>query len=161
MSAHITIRKALPEDMEGIHALVYELAVYEKAPEQVITSPDIYRADSDGEKPWFDCLVATLASGEIVGIALYYRAYSTWRGRMLYLDDLVVRESMRGGGIGLMLVQALCKIGLEEKAEVIKWQVLDWNEPAIRFYRRLNAHISTEWYNCTLDPAKMQAVVDL
>lgn len=152
------IRKATPADMAGVHALVRELALYEKAPDQVITDPESFQLDLSDR--WFDCLVAEAAGGEIVGIALYYRAYSTWRGRMIYLDDLVVKESERGNGTGLRLLKALARVGLDEKATRIKWQVLDWNAPAIRFYERLGAEISQEWYNCTLETAEMQALAE-
>lgn len=130
--------------MPAVHALVYELAVYERAPDAVITTPAEYARDfRDGR---FDCIVAEGPEG-IVGMALFYMAYSTWKGNMLYLDDLVVTESCRRSGVGSRLFEAVLEEGRRRRCRLVKWQVLDWNEPALAFYRKYDAIIETDWWN--------------
>lgn len=141
---NITIRKAEEADMPAIHALVYELAVYEKEPEAVETTPAEYLEDFRNKL--FECTVAEM-DGEVVGITLFYMAYSTWRGKMLYLDDFVVKESHRRYGIGQLLFDAFVEEGRRRGCRLVKWQVLDWNEPALNFYRKNNAVIETGWWN--------------
>ena len=139
-----TVRKALPEDMTGIHALVLELAEYEKAPNEVLTTPEDYRRDF--AQGCFDAFV--IEKDEcIVGMALFYWAYSTWKGKMLYLDDLVVTKALRKNGLGSMLFEAVLNEGRLNGARLMKWQVLDWNEPALSFYRKYSATIETNWHN--------------
>lgn len=138
------IRPATEADLPAIHALVYELAVYEKSPESVTTTPDEYLEDFRNGR--FQCHVAEM-DGHVVGMALYYMAYSTWRGNMLYLDDLVVNEAYRRHGIGQLLFDAVLEAGQRQGCRLLKWQVLDWNEPALRFYRKNHAIIETEWWN--------------
>jgi L-amino acid N-acyltransferase YncA len=138
----ITIRPALATDMPAVWALIYELAVYEKAPEEVKTTPaSMIRDGFELERPLFHCIVAEDEAKEIVGIALYYLAYSTWKGKMLYLDDLVV-------GLGQRLMDTLLSIAKNEKAQQMRWHVLDWNEPAIQFYEKLGANLDGEWITC-------------
>jgi GNAT superfamily N-acetyltransferase len=139
------IRKALKSDMRAVHALVYALAEYEKAPEAVITTVAEY--ETDFENGVFDVLVAENETGEVVGIMLYYLAYSTWKGKMVYLDDFVVSENVRGQGIGHLLWAQLLVEARKMGAKLLKWQVLDWNTPAIRFYEAIGAEIETEWLN--------------
>ncbi len=143
----ISIRKATIEDMTDIHRLVYQLAVYEKAPEEVTTTPDQYRRDFANHV--FDCLVAIVDS-QIVGIALYFVAYSTWKGPMIYLDDFVVDVRHRGQGIGHQLFDALLLEAKNKNIHRVKWQVLDWNTPAIRFYEKYNASFDKSWWNGTI-----------
>jgi GNAT superfamily N-acetyltransferase len=140
----INIRQAIKSDIADIFSLVKELAVYEKAPEAVITSVEIY--EKDFEAGIFEAIVAE-KEGEIVGMALYYMAYSTWRGRMLYLEDFVVRDAFRRYGAGQLLFDTFLGIAKQKGATLVKWQVLDWNEPAIKFYEKNNAIIETEWWN--------------
>lgn len=140
----LTIRPGTAADMDSALDLVRELASYERAPEEVLTSPAIYRRDL--EEGWYELVVAEIR-GEVVGIALGHRAYSTWKGRIFYLDDLVVRECWRGRGIGLRLFEAFAGLARQRGAVMLKWQVLNWNEPALRFYRRLDARIESEWLN--------------
>ncbi len=140
----IRIRSATEADMSAVHALVYELAVYEKAPEAVVTTPTEYARDFREGR--FECLVAE-TSNAIVGIALYFMGYSTWKGKMLYLDDLVVAEVYRRRGIGQRLFEAVLEEGRRRGCRLVKWQVLDWNEPALSFYRRYGAIIETDWWN--------------
>lgn len=148
----IQIRKAGPEDMEGVHALVRELAIYEKAENEVTTNPAIYRRDGFGDNPLFECFVAEETEGEIIGIALFYFGYSTWKGKMLYLDDLVISEAHRRKGIGRKLIDRLVQYALEKGAHMMKWQVLTWNTPAIEMYKTLGTVFDQEgeWMDCKL-----------
>jgi GNAT superfamily N-acetyltransferase len=140
----INIRQAVKSDIATIFSLVEELALYEKAPEAVITNVEIY--EKDFEAGIFEAIVAE-KEGEIIGMALYYMAYSTWKGRMLYLEDFVVRDAFRCYGAGQMLFDAFLAVAKQKNASLVKWQVLDWNEPAIKFYEKNNAIIETEWWN--------------
>ncbi|MCB0639608.1 MAG: GNAT family N-acetyltransferase [Lewinella sp.] len=141
---HIHIRQAVASDLPDIHALVGELAAYEKAPEAfVATLADYQRDFADGV---FEATVAT-QSGNVIGLALYYLTYSTWKGRMLYLEDFVVREAYRRHGVGARLFDAFLARARELDCRLVKWQVLDWNEPALNFYRKYQAIIEKEWWN--------------
>lgn len=146
---NFVIRKGTAEDIPATFQLIKELAIYEKAGHEVKTSVESMLEDGFGENPAFKLLVASHKE-EVVGIALYFPYYSTWKGRCLYLDDLVVAEPYRGNGIGEALIQGLVKEAQAMHAQRILWQVLDWNEPAIRFYKRLNATLDESWINCKL-----------
>ncbi len=141
----IKIRKGTVADMPAVHGLVYELAVYENAPESLTATIDDYINDFNAGV--FQVLVAENAAGKVIGMTLYYIAYSTWRGKIVYLDDFVVSETERGQGTGQILWDALVAESRTLGAKMLKWQVLDWNRPAIRFYERANATIETEWWN--------------
>jgi GNAT superfamily N-acetyltransferase len=141
----IHIRKATARDMEAVHALVRELAEFEREPAAVITTPEIYRRDF--EAGVFDVLVAEDGAGEVVGMVLYFTAYSTWKGKMVYLDDFVVKQALRGRGIGRMLFEALLEETEKKGVALLKWQVLDWNEPAQEFYKKYGAEIEKNWWN--------------
>jgi GNAT superfamily N-acetyltransferase len=141
----ITIRKAKQTDMEGIHALVRELADYEKGLHHVTTSAESYREDF--LRGAFEAFVAE-KDGEIVGVTIYYSTFSTWRGRMLYLEDFVVTESMRGPGIGAKLMETFLEEAKRQKVPLVKWQVLNWNEPAIHFYKKYPVLFDNEWIDC-------------
>jgi GNAT superfamily N-acetyltransferase len=138
------IRQAERRDIPTIFALVQELALYEKAPEAVITSVASYEEDFDNNV--FEAIVAEM-EGEVIGMALYYMAFSTWKGKMLYLEDFVVKETHRRYGAGQLLFDAFLAKAKEKKCTLTKWQVLDWNEPAVRFYEKNNAIIEREWWN--------------
>ena len=145
----MSVRKGIKSDLPSVLKLIEELAEYEKAAHEVDNSIESMEADGFGPDPIFQFFVAE-NQGQIVGTAIYYFRYSTWKGRCLYLEDLVVNENQRGSGFGKMLFD---KVVLEAKAtecNVMTWQVLDWNEPAIKFYKRLNAHLDEEWINCKL-----------
>lgn len=144
MSHNLLIRKAHRLDLPHIHALVHELAVYEKAESAFTATLEHYQRDFD--EGWFHALVAEL-DGKVVGMALYYVAYSTWKGRMVYLEDFVVKEEFRSLGLGQQLWDALLDESRLLEARLVKWQVLDWNEPAVRFYKRQEAIIEQEWWN--------------
>ena len=143
----IKIRKANVQDMQSVLDLVVELAIYEKEPDAVTATVEDYIRDF--EESVFDVIVAE-DKNEIVGIMLYYLTFSTWKGRMLYLEDFVVKESMRGHGIGVKLFNALVEEAKSLNCVLIKWQVLDWNEPAINFYKKFDVTFEEEWYNCKL-----------
>lgn len=142
---HITVRPATAADLPAIHDLVMELAIYEKAPHEMVATLEDYRRD--WAAGWFGCHVAE-SYGEVLGMILYYDTYSTWKGRMLYLEDFVVKASHRRQGIGQRLFEQLYAVARAKECRLIKWQVLDWNTPAIEFYKQYQATIETEWYNC-------------
>lgn len=145
----INIRKGESQDIPSVYNLIKELAEYEKAANEVETSIESMLEDGFGKDPLFEFFVAE-ENAEILGIALYYWRYSTWKGRVLYLEDFVVREDKRGLGIGKMLFQKLIVRAKETNSRQIAWQVLDWNEPAIRFYQRLQSDFDAGWLNCRL-----------
>lgn len=129
--------------------LIHELAVYEKAPQEVTVSMEHFTESGFGEKPVWWAIVAE-ENGKILGMALYYIRYSTWKGQAMYLEDIIVTEKARGRGIGKMLFDNLIREAKEKKFNRIIWQVLEWNEPAIRFYRKYNADFDAEWVNCSV-----------
>lgn len=146
----VTIRKGEKSDLATIHSLICELALFEKAPEQVVTTLQTMEKDGFGEQPIFRTIVAE-ADGRIVGMALFFTKYSTWRGKGLYLDDLIVTEKYRGKGIGKKLLNAVFDEANKMGAKQIHWQVLDWNTPAIDFYKKVGARIEAEWWDCKVD----------
>lgn len=143
------IRKGKPEDVRATLQLIKELAAFEKAPEQVINTEAQMLEDGFGKNPVFRLLVAETKDG-VVGIAIYFLKYSTWKGKGIYLDDIVVKESYRGKGIGKQLFEAVIKEAREEGCRQLHWQVLDWNKPAIDFYKKFNSEFDAEWVNCKL-----------
>ena len=143
----ILIRPATEADIPAIHALVRELAAYENEPEAVFTTPKEYLEDF--RKGLFESQVAEM-DGRVVGMILYFMMYSSWKGKMLYLDDFVVTESHRRYGIGQKLFDAFVEEGRRRGCRLVKWQVLDWNEPALQFYRKNEATIETNWWNCKI-----------
>jgi GNAT superfamily N-acetyltransferase len=140
----VSIRPATVNDMPTVHRFVYDLAVYENEPEAVFTSPEEYAEDFNNGL--FEAFVAEI-DGEIVGSAVYYMAYSTWKGKMLYLDDFMVAENKRQFGIGQQLFDRFIEEAKIRGCRMVKWQVLDWNEPAIKFYEKNKAIIEKEWWN--------------
>ncbi|MCH7410733.1 GNAT family N-acetyltransferase [Belliella sp. DSM 111904] len=155
-----TIRKGEKADLPRVLELVMELAIYEKAPEQVSNTVAMMEADGFGENPVFGCFVAVKAStNEIIGISIYYYRYSTWKGRRLYLEDIVVTASERGNGAGKLLFDRTMLKCLEDKCTGMMWQVLDWNEPAINFYKKYGADLDSEWINCNLQAEEIKAIL--
>ena len=142
----VVIRPAIQSDCARLLELIHELAVYEKAPEQVTVSLSHFIESGFGNKPVWWALVAEV-DGVVVGMALYYIRYSTWKGQRLYLEDLLVTEEMRGNKIGSMLVDALIKEAKQQGFKGMNWQVLEWNEPAINFYKKYKADFDPEWVN--------------
>ena len=148
------IRKATIEDCPGMLQLIRELADYEKAPEEVTVDPKHFEESGFGDNPvWWAFVVETgdTPSANIIAFALYYIRYSTWKGQVMYLEDILVTESMRGRGIGKMLMDRLMEEAKEKGFKRITWQVLDWNEPAINFYKKFNAKFDPEWVNVVID----------
>lgn len=149
------IRKGTRQDVASVFALVQELALYEKAPEQVTLTLKELEEDGFGEHPIYGLFVAE-RNNRIVGMALYYEKYSTWTGRCIYLEDIIVTESERGNGIGHGLFEAVIGVAKERNSARMEWQVLDWNEPAIGFYRKYNATLDGEWLNGKLTRQQIQ-----
>lgn len=146
----MTIRQGTRADIPQVFGLVQELALYEKAPEQVSNTAAQMAEDGFGPNPIFGLLVAEVES-RIVGISLYYTRYSTWKGKRLYLEDLIVTEAMRGHGLGKLLLDATVEEARNTHCTGMMWQVLDWNTPSIAFYEKYGAKLDGEWVNCHLD----------
>lgn len=146
----IIIRRALKEDCPRLMELVQELADYEKAPDEVTVTLAHFEESGFGPNPVWWAFVAE-ANGKIEGFALYYIRYSTWKGQRLYLEDLIVTEKMRGNGLGKLLFDRLFEEVKEKKFSGMVWQVLDWNEPAINFYKKYNAGFDAGWVNCSVN----------
>jgi GNAT superfamily N-acetyltransferase len=143
-----TIRKIQASDMSAAHELIRELAVYERAEHELINTPENMLHDwSNG---LFNALVLCV-DDRLIGLALYYYRYSTWKGKCLYLEDFVLQENKRRLGYGQMMWDALVTLAKEEQCKKLCWQVLDWNQPAIEFYQRQNAHLDGEWVNGSVD----------
>ncbi len=160
------IRKAVKEDCVRMMELVHELAVYEKAPEQVTVNFDHFVKSGFGDNPVWWAFVATSplpspkgegvaeskAKNKVVGFALWYVRYSTWKGQRMYLEDLLVTEKMRGKGLGKLLFDALIEECKQQQFSGMMWQVLDWNEPAINFYKKIpGVNFDREWVNCSIN----------
>jgi GNAT superfamily N-acetyltransferase len=147
----ITIRAAVQEDCARMMELIKELAEYEKAPQEVVVSFDHFVASGFGANPVWWAYVAE-AEGRVEGFALFYTRYSTWKGQRMYLEDIVVTEKMRGHGMGKLLLEKLIEVAKERKYSGILWQVLDWNAPAINFYKKFEGvKFDPEWTNCSIE----------
>ena len=146
----ITIRKAQKSDCSRMLELIQELADYERAPEEVTINPRHFADSGFGKNPVWWALVAEV-DAKVVGFALYYIRFSTWKGQRLYLEDLIVTESMRGKGIGKRLFDGLINEGKEKKLDGMNWQVLEWNTPAKNFYMMYDAVLDPEWMNGSID----------
>ncbi len=145
------IRKAVKEDCERMMELINELAVYEREPEAVTVTFDHFVKSGFGETPVWFSYVAEI-DGKVEGFALWYIRYSTWKGQRLYLEDFLVSEKMRGKGIGKLLFNTLIEECKAKKYSGMAWQVLDWNEPAINFYKKFGGVIFDQgWLNCRLE----------
>lgn len=153
---NIIIRRAVKEDCPRLLQLVQELADYEKAPNEVTVTLEHFIESGFGPNPVWWAFVAETPSplgdgrGEVQAFALYYIRYSTWKGQAMYLEDILVTEKMRGNGLGRLLFDALIEEARQKNFNRIIWQVLEWNEPAINFYKKYNAHFDPEWVNCSI-----------
>lgn len=150
MSETVVIREGLITDLPRVFELVKELALFEKAPQEVTNTIGMMEKDGFGPNPVYGFFVAELNTG-VVGISLYYWRYSTWKGKRLYLEDIIVTESVRGQGIGKKLFERTMQHALDQQCTGMMWQVLDWNEPAISFYKKYGAKLDGEWINCHLE----------
>ncbi|WP_080780075.1 GNAT family N-acetyltransferase [Chryseobacterium phocaeense] len=148
--SEVVIRKAVQEDCAPMLQLILELAEYEKALHEVTLTLDEFIEDGFGKSPVWGAFVAEL-NGEIVGISLYYDRFSTWKGRRLYLEDLVVTEKMRGKQIGKLLFEATLEYGKSNQYSGMVFQVLHWNEPAINFYKKYSPKFDNEWLNVSIE----------
>lgn len=153
-----TIRRGTIADLPRTLELINELALYEKAPHEVTNTLARMEEDGFGANPVFGFFVAENNRG-IVGISVYYYRYSTWKGKRLYLEDIVVTESERGNGLGKLLFDRTMQQCLDDKCTGMMWQVLDWNEPAINFYKKYNAKMDYEWVNCHLEASQITALL--
>lgn len=154
------IRRGTEADISGMMRLVKELALFERAPEAVVNTETMLREDGFGKHSIYKVFVAEdAATNDIIGMALYYTAYSTWKGKIFFLDDLVVTERFRKFGIGKRLLDEVLREAHEAGVEQIRWQVLDWNEPAIHFYKKIGAELDPEWITCKMSKAEIAAYV--
>jgi len=151
------IREAKSEDMEGVWSLIQELAVFEKVPDAVEVTVEDLRRDGFQNPSLFNCYVAENDHQQIVGIALFYPRYSTWKGPVIHLEDLVVSQEYRGLGIGNDLLKKVVGFARDRKVKRVSWEVLDWNEPAIAFYESKGAHIMRDWNVVQLDKKGIDA----
>jgi GNAT superfamily N-acetyltransferase len=145
----IVIRTGTKADIPFALNLVKELAAFEKAPDEVEVTIEEMTEQGFGSAKQFDFFVA-LENDVIVGLALYYYKYSTWKGKCLFLEDIIVTESQRGKGLGKLLIDKVVQVSKEQKVRRMEWQVLDWNTPAIEFYKKYDATLDGEWVNCKL-----------
>jgi GNAT superfamily N-acetyltransferase len=145
----VKIRRAVKEDCPRLLELVKELALYERAPDEVTVTLEHFVESGFGKNPVYWAFVAE-ENGVILGFALYYIRYSTWKGQAMYLEDILVTETARGKGIGKLLMDRLIEEAREKGFSRIIWQVLEWNEPAINFYKKYNAGFDPEWVNCSI-----------
>lgn len=147
----VVIRKALKEDCPRMMELIKELAIYEKAPHAVTVDFNHFVESGFGDKPIWWAFLAEV-DGRVEGFALWYIRYSTWKGQRLYLEDIIVTDKMRGQGIGKLLLDSLKEECKEKKFSGMLWQVLDWNEPAINFYKKYgNVNFDGQWVNCSVE----------
>ena len=130
--------------MPSVLELIQELATFEKEPDAVVVTVDDLVRDGFSENPLFQCFVAEV-DNEIIGMALYYNRYSTWKGKTIHLEDLIVKENKRGTGAGFALYKEIIKQGKSENVRRIEWNVLDWNTPAIDFYEKSGAKVLSDW----------------
>lgn len=164
----MNIRKGNPEDMNAVLGLIQELADFEKEPDAVLITVDDLIRDGFGSSPLFHVFVAEVDTDpndseqgkQIVGIALYYYRYSTWKGKTIHLEDLVIKEKMRGTGLGYALYSEIIKQAKKDKVRRIDWNVLDWNTPAIEFYEKSGAKVLDEWRVAQMDEAAINYFVE-
>jgi ribosomal protein S18 acetylase RimI-like enzyme len=153
------IRKGRPEDLPRVFELVLELAHFERAPHEVTNTVAQMEVDGFGPNPLFGFFVAEDETG-IQGISLYYYRYSTWKGKRLYLEDIIVTENKRGLGLGKALFDATMNQAMLDNCTGMMWQVLDWNESAIAFYKSYGSRLDAEWVNCHLETDQIKQLLE-
>ncbi len=158
MKQSVTIRRCVKKDLPRVLELVHELAEYERAPHEVTNTVAQMELDGFGVNPIFGGFVAEM-EGVIIGISLYFWRYSTWKGKRLYLEDIIVTEKERGMGAGKLLFDRTMQHALDEGCSGMMWQVLEWNEPAIKFYKKYGAKLDEEWINCSLERNQIELLV--
>ena len=156
-SEQLFIRKGVRADLPAIHSLIQELGRYEHAEHEITTTVEEMAKDGFGVRPLFETFLAETQDGSVVGIAFFYFGYSTWKGKKMYLDDLIVTEAYRRKGVGKMLFDRLIVYALENEVKQLRWHVLDWNTPAINFYKKLDTQFDEEWITCKLSNDQMLA----
>lgn len=154
------IRKALKNDMPCVLELIQELAIFEREPDAVVVTVDDLVRDGFSEQPLFQCFVAEVEN-EIIGMALFYYRYSTWKGKTIHLEDLIVKESKRGTGAGFALYKEIIQQGKAENVRRIEWNVLDWNTPAIDFYEKSGAKVLGDWRVVHMDENGIKNFISL
>lgn len=152
---NFSLRDARPEDMPEVLELINELAVFEKEPDAVIVTTEDLVRDGFGENPLFFCFVTEM-EGKIQGMALVYFRYSTWKGKTVHLEDLIIREAYRGKGLGNALYKRVIEFAQEQGVKRAEWVVLDWNTPAKDFYERSGATVFKEWCTVQMDDEAMK-----
>lgn len=155
----MTIRKGTPQDMSSVLELIRELAIFEKEPDAVVVTVDDLVRDGFSENPLFSCFVAE-EENEIIGIALYYYRYSTWKGKTIHLEDLIVKQEKRGTGAGFALYKEIIAQGKRDNVRRIEWNVLDWNTQAIEFYEKSGAKVLKDWLVAQMDEQGIAAFLE-
>jgi GNAT superfamily N-acetyltransferase len=156
---NVIIREGTREDLQCVLELIKELAFFENASDQVSNTIEQMEQDGFGLNPIYGFFVV-VKDGRIVGLSLYYFRYSTWKGKRLYLEDIIVTEKERGNGLGKLLFEKTMKFALEKNCTGIMWQVLEWNKPAIEFYKKYDARLDSEWLNCHLEAEQISAFLE-
>jgi len=154
----VNIREGRKEDLPRVLELIKELAEYERAPHEVTNTLQRLEEDGFGPHPVYGFFVAE-SDSVIIGLSLYYWRYSTWKGKRLYLEDIIVTESQRGKGAGKMLFDRTMQEALDENCTGMMWQVLEWNEPAINFYKKYGSKLDAEWVNCNLEAEQIKKLL--
>jgi GNAT superfamily N-acetyltransferase len=154
----INIREGRKDDLPRVLELIKELAEYERAPHEVTNTLQLMEKDGFGPNPVYGFFVAEDES-RIIGLSLYYWRYSTWKGKRLYLEDIIVTESERGKGAGKLLFDRTMEKAIQEDCTGMMWQVLDWNEPAINFYKKYGSRIEGGWLNCNLETSQIKIIL--
>ena len=164
----MTIRTGTPQDMEAVLGLIQELAAFEKEPDAVLVTVEDLMRDGFGPVPLFHVFVAEVDDDtsdseqpkQIVGIALWYYRFSTWKGKTIHLEDLVVKDKMRGTGLGYALYSEILKQAKKDQVRRVEWNVLDWNTPAIEFYEKSGAKVLRDWYVVQMDEIGINHLVE-
>lgn len=152
---NINVRESQPEDMPQVLELIKELAHFEEEPNAVIIDAEQLKKDGFGKQPLFKCFVAEV-DDKIQGMALIYFRYSTWKGKTVHLEDLMVRDRFRGKGLGIALYKKVMTYALEQNVKRVEWVVIDWNKNAIEFYKNTGANVMTEWNTVQFDETSIK-----